>query len=303
MTTPCASTPWRAAGVLGGPALDVVRTAVDDRANSRARRGDAHPGRRLRRGRARGAAHLQVDAARGRQGRARGGCVIGVGDLQGAGEAGARLLGEALGQRSGVAANGGGARAGPPGRAYEPTERALPHLERAVRDPSYDVRNAAIPGAGPWRSRAGNPPKSSGARWWRIGGRQRPGAWESPWEALVIKARGGARPSRTPSPTRSPPFRRRPQAEAARQALRHAARSGPPLAARLAARSGRAFLENRSRPTCTASSSGSSAADAAAVDWSSVCLGGLAPGADRALTARRRTARAAPCKKFSPPCA
>src|SRR4029077_4234374 len=75
---------------------------------------------------------------------ARVAAVIGVGDLQGAGDAGGRLLGEALGQRS-EGLRTAAARA--LGRlADRDPEVAEPYLERAVRDPSYDVRTAAIPG-------------------------------------------------------------------------------------------------------------------------------------------------------------
>ena len=70
--------------------------------------------------------------------------MIGIGQLPGAGDAGARLLGEALGQRS-EALRTAAARALGQLAEREP-DATLAYLERAVRDPSYDVRSAAIPG-------------------------------------------------------------------------------------------------------------------------------------------------------------
>ncbi|HET6283672.1 MAG TPA: HEAT repeat domain-containing protein, partial [Polyangia bacterium] len=89
----------RAAATLKPPALDVVRGAVDDRSNTV--RAEAT---RILSG-ASGAGAREVlpifeAMLRGGDKSAREAAVIGVGELVGAGEAGARLLGEALGQRS-----------------------------------------------------------------------------------------------------------------------------------------------------------------------------------------------------------
>jgi hypothetical protein len=75
---------------------------------------------------------------------ARTAAVAGIGELPDAGEAGIRLLGDALGQRS-EALRAAAARA--LGRLAErDPAHAAPYLERAVRDVSYDVRSAALPG-------------------------------------------------------------------------------------------------------------------------------------------------------------
>jgi hypothetical protein len=164
---------------------------------------------------------------------ARVAAVIGVGDLQGAGEAGARLLGEALGQRS-EALRTAASRA--LGRlADREPEVAEPYLERAVRDPSYDVRNAAIPGlALAWsrRQRADelghalvDSEADSTRRFVAL-------------EALVIKAQSGAGGGAAAKSAAAPPSER----AAARDTLQKTAENGPPLA-RLAAQIGRAFLE------------------------------------------------------------
>ena len=70
--------------------------------------------------------------------------VAGIGELPDAGDAGIRLLGEALAQRS-EALRAAAARALGRLAEREPA-RVAPYLERAVRDVSYDVRSAALPG-------------------------------------------------------------------------------------------------------------------------------------------------------------
>jgi hypothetical protein len=162
---------------------------------------------------------------------AREAAVLGVGDLQGAGEAGARLLGAALGQRS-EALRTATARALGHLAAREP-EAAEPHLARAVRDPSYDVRSAAIPGlALAWSRLQSVDTLARTLAASEADSTQRFVALE----ALVAKAQRADAPAKTQSP--APPAER----GAAREALQHTAESGPPLA-RLAAQIGRAFLE------------------------------------------------------------
>jgi HEAT repeat protein len=224
----------RAAGSLGGRALEVVRGAVDDRAN--AVRAEATRILAAVTGSgAREVLPIFESMLRGGDPAARVAAVIGVGDLAGAGEAGARLLGEALGQRS-EALRTAAARA--LGRlADREPEDAQPYLERAVRDPSYDVRNAAIPGlALAWsrRQRADELGRAlveseadSTRRFVAL-------------EALVMKAQAGnsAGGAGAKASAAVPPAER----TAAGETLQRAAESGPPLA-RLSAQIGRAFLE------------------------------------------------------------
>ena len=226
----------RAAGALGGRALEVVRGAVDDRANS-VRAEATRILAAVTGSGAREVLPIFESMLRGGDTAARVAAVIGVGDLAGAGEAGARLLGEALGQRS-EALRTAAARA--LGRlADREPEDAQPYLERAVRDPSYDVRNAAIPGlALAWsrRQRADELGRAlveseadSTRRFVAL-------------EALVMKAQSGGAGGGAGGPARKaeavPPAER----AAARETLQRAAEGGPPLA-RLAAQIGRAFLE------------------------------------------------------------
>jgi HEAT repeat protein len=222
----------RAAGALGGGALEVVRGAVDDRANgvraeaTRILAGVSGAG-------AREVLPIFESMLRGGDKAAREAAVIGVGDLVGAGEAGARLLGEALSQRS-EALRTAAARALGHLAEREP-EVAQPYLERAVRDPSYDVRNAAMPGlALAWARRQPAPELGRALNEAEADSTRRFVALE----ALVLKAQGprpGASAKGAPAP--SPAER-----EAARQTLQMAGDHGPPLA-RLAAQIGRAFLE------------------------------------------------------------
>jgi len=133
----------RAAGAGKGVGLEIVRGAVDDR--SQTVRAEAM---RLLAGGAGGGARDMLPTfeamLRGADVSARTAAVAGIGELPDAGEAGIRLLGEALGQRS-EALRAAAARS--LGRLAERDPAPVaPYLERAVRDVSYDVRNAALPG-------------------------------------------------------------------------------------------------------------------------------------------------------------
>lgn len=212
----------RAAGALKPPALDIVRGAVDDRSN--AVRAEAT--RILSSVSGAGAKEVLPifeSMLRGGDKSAREAAVIGVGGLPGAGEAGARLLAEALAQRS-EALRTAAARALGHLAEREP-EVARPYLERAVRDPSYDVRTAAIPGLALAWSR-----KRTTAD---LGDALATAEADSPrrfvaLEALVITAQRGSAADKA----------------AAKQTLDQIAASGPPLA-RLAAQIGRAFITEK----------------------------------------------------------
>jgi HEAT repeat protein len=215
----------RAAGTLGGSAaLEVVRGAVDDRAN--AVRAEAT--RILAAASGAGAQEVVPifeAMLRGGDKSAREAAVIGVGELAGAGEAGVRLLAGALGQRSESLRT---AAAKALGRlADREPAQALVYLERAVRDPSNDVRNAAIPGL----ARAWSRTQSAAALGQALVDAEADSARRFvALEALVIKAQGaetGGAKAETAH---------------ARQVLDRTAESGPPLA-RLAAQIGRSFLE------------------------------------------------------------
>jgi HEAT repeat protein len=218
----------RAAGTLGGHALEVVRGAVDDRAN--AVRAEATRILAAVSGNgAREVLPIFESMLRGGDKAAREAAVIGVGELSGAGEAGARLLGEAMGQRS-EALRTAAARA--LGRLAErEPDQAQAYLERAVRDPSYDVRSAAIPGLALAWSRKQTAEELGHAL---IESEADSTRRFAALEALVLKAQVNAK---APNPALAAAER-----ESARQALQHAAEKGPPLA-RLAAQIGRAFLE------------------------------------------------------------
>ena len=133
----------QAAGAVKGPGLDVVRGAVDDR--SQTVRAEAM---RLLAGGAGGGARDVLPTfeamLHGVDASARAAAVAGIGELPDAGEGGIRLLGEALSQRS-ESLRAAAARALGRLAEREPA-RVTPYLERAVRDPSYDVRSAALPG-------------------------------------------------------------------------------------------------------------------------------------------------------------
>jgi len=209
----------RAAGALKPPALDIVRGAVDDRSN--AVRAEAT--RILSSVSGAGAKEVLPifeSMLRGGDKSAREAAVIGVGSLPGAGEAGARLLGEALAQRS-EALRTAAARALGHLAEREP-EVARPYLERAVRDPSYDVRTAAIPGLALAWSRKRTTTD--------LGEALATAEADSPrrfvaLEALVITAQQGNAADKA----------------SAKQTLDQIAAGGPPLA-RLAAQIGRAFI-------------------------------------------------------------
>ncbi|HET6283273.1 MAG TPA: hypothetical protein VFH73_20115, partial [Polyangia bacterium] len=97
---------------------------------------------------------------------------------------------------------------------------ALPHLERAVRDSSYDVRSAAIPGLALAWARKQTPQELTDAL---IDAEADSPRRFVALEALVVKAQTG------------------PDTAEAKKGLERAANSGPPLA-RLAARIGEGFL-------------------------------------------------------------
>jgi HEAT repeat protein len=130
----------RAAGASGN--VEIVRAAVDDRAETV--RAEAM---RLLAGSAGGGARdvLPTFEAMLHSGdrAAREAAVAGIGELPDPGEAGFRLLGEAIGSRS-ESLRTAAARA--LGRLAEREPAPVgPYLERAVRDPAYDVRSAALP--------------------------------------------------------------------------------------------------------------------------------------------------------------
>jgi HEAT repeat protein len=133
----------RAAGGLTPPELDVVRGAVDDRAPAvraeatRLLAGTSGAG-------AREVIPIYEAALTGGDHVAREAAIAGLGELVGAGDAGARLLEDALAQRS-ESIRAAATRA--LGRLAERDPgAAIPVLERALHDPAYDVANAAIPG-------------------------------------------------------------------------------------------------------------------------------------------------------------
>jgi hypothetical protein len=143
----------RAAGAGGSPAreaasapasarLEIVRGAVDDRSESV--RAEAM---RLLAGAAGGGSRDVLPTfeamLHGGDRAAREAAVAGIGALPDPGDAGFRLLGEAMGSRS-ESLRTAATRA--LGRlAARAPARVAPVLERAVRDPAYDVRSAALP--------------------------------------------------------------------------------------------------------------------------------------------------------------
>jgi HEAT repeat protein len=133
----------RAAGALVPPALDVVRGAVDDR--SPIVRAEATRILAVSSGAgAREVLPIFEAALRGGDHAAREAAIAGLGELPDAGEAAAKLLAEALSQRS-ESTRAAAARA--LGRLAEKNPgAAIPVLERALHDPAYDVANAAMPG-------------------------------------------------------------------------------------------------------------------------------------------------------------
>ena len=132
-----------AAGGAGTPAaLEIAHAAVEDRSDLV--RSEAV---RLLPGTAAGGARDTLPTfeamLRGGDPAARAAAIAGIGELPDPGEAGFVLLGEAMQSRS-EAVRAAAARA--LGRlAARAPERAGPLLEKAVRDPAYDVRSAALP--------------------------------------------------------------------------------------------------------------------------------------------------------------
>jgi len=126
----------------GGAGLDIVRGAVDDRAE-----GVRAEAMRLLAGAAGGGARDVLPTfeamLHGGDRAAREAAVAGIGELTDPGDAGFRLLGEAIASRS-ESLRTAAARAFGRLAEREPA-RVAPVLERAVRDPAYDVRSAALP--------------------------------------------------------------------------------------------------------------------------------------------------------------
>jgi HEAT repeat protein len=126
----------------GGAGLDIVRGAVDDRAE-----GVRAEAMRLLAGAAGGGARDVLPTfeamLHGGDRAAREAAVAGIGELPDPGDAGFRLLGEAIASRS-ESLRTAAARAFGRLAEREPA-RVAPVLERAVRDPAYDVRSAALP--------------------------------------------------------------------------------------------------------------------------------------------------------------
>jgi HEAT repeat protein len=211
----------RAAGAAKGTGLDIVRGAVDDR--SQAVRAEAM---RLLAGGAGGGARDALPTfeamLHGADPSARTAAVAGIGELPDAGEAGIRLLGEALGARS-EALRAAAARA--LGRIAErDPARVAPYLERAVRDVSYDVRSAALPGlALAWSQR--EDARELGRT--LVGSDTDSTRRFAALEALVARAQRQSLPAA--------------ERTAARAELDRIGESGPALA-RLAARIGRSFI-------------------------------------------------------------
>jgi HEAT repeat protein len=213
----------RAAGA-GTAGLEIVRGAVEDRSESV--RAEAM---RLLAGAA-GAGAGAGDVLptfeamlEGGDRAAREAAVAGIAQLPEPGDAGFRLLGEAMGSRS-ESLRAAAARAFGRLAEREPA-RAAPFLERAVRDPAYDVRSAALPALALVWSHQIDPhalgralltaDTDSTRRFVAI-------------EALVAIAQRGS----------APPADR----AAARREIAHAAESGPALT-RLVAQIGRSFID------------------------------------------------------------
>ncbi|HSY39086.1 MAG TPA: hypothetical protein VLA79_06140, partial [Polyangia bacterium] len=204
------------------PRLEIVRGAVDDRSESV--RAEAM---RLLAGAAGGGSRDLLPTfeamLHGGDRAAREAAVAGIGALPDPGDAGFRLLGEAMESRS-ESLRTAAARAY--GRlAARAPERVAPVLERAVRDPSYDVRSAALPAlAAVWSQQLdaralGHTLLTSDADSTRR---------FVALEALVALAQRPAAPAA--------------ERAAARHELDRAAESGPALA-RLAAQIGRSFID------------------------------------------------------------
>jgi HEAT repeat protein len=208
-----------AAGALAPPALDVVREAVDDR-SSVVRAAATRILAAASGGGAKEVLPIYEAALRGGDHAARQAAIAGLGELSGTGDAAARLLGEALQQRSESLRS---AAAEALGRLAERAPAvALPILERALYDPSYDVAQAAAPGIAAAWSRG----KSSEALATTLEQSEADSARRFvALEALVMQAERPHNPS----------------GPAAVASLKRVAEHGPPLA-RLAAQLGRACL-------------------------------------------------------------
>ena len=204
------------------PRLEIVRAAVDDRSESV--RAEAM---RLLAGAAGGGSRDLLPTfeamLHGGDRAAREAAVAGIGALPDPGDVGFRLLAEAMESRS-ESLRTAAARAY--GRlAPRAPERVAPVLERAVRDPSYDVRSAALPAlAAVWSQQLdaralGHTLVTSDADSTRR---------FVALEALVGLAQRPAAPAA--------------ERAAARHELDRAAESGPALA-RLAAQIGRSFID------------------------------------------------------------
>ncbi len=204
------------------PRLEIVRDAVDDRSESV--RAEAM---RLLAGSTGGGSRDLLPTFQamlhGGDRAAREAAVAGIGALSDPGDAGFRLLGQAMDSRSEslrtAAARAYGRLAG---RA---PERVAPVLERAVRDPSYDVRSAALPAlAAVWSQQLDA----------RALGRTLVGSdADSTRRFVALEALVGlAQRSGAPAAERA----------AARHELDRIADSGPALA-RLAAQIGRSFVD------------------------------------------------------------
>ncbi len=207
-----------------GPAgLEIVRGAVDDRAESV--RAEAM---RLLAGNAGGGGARDVlptfeAMLHGGDRAAREAAVAGVGELPDPGEAGFRLLGEAMGSRS-ESLRTAAARAFGRLAEREPT-RVAPVLERAVRDPAYDVRSAALPALALVWSRQIDAHTLGRALVMADGDSTRRFV---ALEALVATAQRAAAPAA--------------ERAAARREIDRISESGPALA-RLAAQIGRSFID------------------------------------------------------------
>jgi len=208
-----------AAGKLAPPALDVVRESVDDRspivrtAATRILAGAAGDG-------AKEVLPIYEAALRGGDRAARQAAIVGLGELSGADVPAAQLLGEALQQRSeSIRASAAQALGHLAERA---PSVALPILENALHDPSYDVASAAVPGlALAWSRRSSSEALSAIMAASEADSARRFVALE----ALVMQAEQ----------------RQTPTAGAALAVLRRLGEQGPPMA-RLAAQLARAFL-------------------------------------------------------------
>jgi HEAT repeat protein len=202
---------------LGPAGLEILRNAVDDRspmvrveAISRLAKATGEGSKQV----------LPVFASMLRSGdpAARRAGALALGDFSGGGEAGIDLLASVLEQR-GESVRAAAAEA--LGRISKgDPDRTRPLLEKALRDPAYDVRTQAIRGLGAiWAKQKPTEEIAATLERSEMDSSRRFVALE----ALVIQAREGA------------------TEKTARAALERVAGSGPPLA-RLAAQVGRAFL-------------------------------------------------------------